>query len=96
MVQRSLKTCSDASTRPSRSAKPARLGRLAGICHVERGQAEQRARERGVMAWKDDDAAGDIRNAKRFRELAAFLRDRAGQEGVKLVAGEAEKYWPTG
>lgn len=52
---------------------------------------DQRARERGVMAWKDDGVAGDFRNAKRFRELAAFLRDRAGQEGVKLVAGEAEK-----
>jgi len=43
------------------------------------------------MAWKDDDLVGDIRNTKQFRELAAFLRERTGQEGVKLVAGEAEK-----
>lgn len=35
--------------------------------------------------------AGDIRNTRRFRELAGFLRERAGQEGVKFVAGEAEK-----
>ena len=35
--------------------------------------------------------ASDIRNTKRFRELAGFLRERAGQEGVKFVAGEAEK-----
>ena len=34
--------------------------------------------------------AGDIRNTKRFRELAAFLREEAGQQGVVLVAGEAE------
>ncbi|MGH3848016.1 MAG: hypothetical protein ACRDS0_42410, partial [Pseudonocardiaceae bacterium] len=34
--------------------------------------------------------AGDIRNSKRFRELAALLRERAGREGVKLVGGEAE------
>jgi len=35
--------------------------------------------------------ASDIRNTKRFRELAGFLRERAGQEGVTFVAGEAEK-----
>ena len=35
--------------------------------------------------------AGDIRNTKRFCELAAFLRERAAQNGVTLVAGEAEK-----
>lgn len=34
--------------------------------------------------------AGDIRSSKRFRELAAFLQERAGREGVKLVGGEAE------
>lgn len=34
--------------------------------------------------------AGDIRNTRRFRELAAFLREQAGQRGVVLVAGEAE------
>jgi hypothetical protein len=34
--------------------------------------------------------AGDIRNTRRFRELAAFLREEAGQKGVILVAGEAE------
>jgi hypothetical protein len=40
---------------------------------------------------EDDEVAGDIRNTRRFRELVAFLRERAGREGVKLVAGEAEK-----
>jgi ABC-type phosphate transport system ATPase subunit len=46
--------------------------------------------KRRHRAWKDDDVAGDIRNTKRFRELAALLRERAGQEGVMLVGGEAE------
>ena len=40
----------------------------------------------GTVAY----VAGDIRNSKRFRELAALLRERAGREGVKLVGGEAE------
>jgi len=34
--------------------------------------------------------AGDIRNSKRFGELAALLRERAEREGVTLVGGEAE------
>jgi hypothetical protein len=46
--------------------------------------------KRRHRAWKDDDVAGDIRNTKRFRELTALLRERAGQEGVMLVGGEAE------
>jgi hypothetical protein len=33
------------------------------------------------MRREDEDVAGDIRNGKRFRELAAFLRERAGREG---------------
>jgi hypothetical protein len=40
-----------------------------------------------LWPWQDDHVAGDIRNTKRFRELAAFLRQRAGQNGVTLVAG---------
>jgi hypothetical protein len=50
--------------------------------------ASARMRRSGQEA---DAVAGDIPNTKRFRELAGFLRERVGREGVKLVGGEAER-----
>lgn len=37
-------------------------------------------RASGTVRREDGDVAGDIRNSKRFRELAALLRERAGRE----------------
>ncbi len=42
---------------------------------------DQRAHERGVMAWKDDGVAGDFRNAKRFRELQHSCETGPGSRG---------------
>lgn len=36
-------------------------------------------------------AKGDVRNSRRFRELAALLREQAGLHDVSLVGGEAEE-----
>jgi hypothetical protein len=36
-------------------------------------------------------AKGDVRNSKRFRELAAMLREQAELRDVSLVGGEAEE-----
>lgn len=36
-------------------------------------------------------AKGDVRNPRRFRELAALLREQAELHDVSLVGGEAEE-----